>query len=256
MAEIVVVNIGNSNTQIAVASGGELDSVKLFFTSGLTYRSEFRKFAALMVGRPWFVGSVVPDASQEIKALVGMERTHFLTAEMISDLDFSMVDASTIGADRLANAVGGVAAVGAPVIVVDCGTAITTEVVDRARRFRGGTIMPGRGLQRKVLEMNTGLLPNVEMTVVCPDVPGTQTSAAIAAGVDVGLVGALQRILADTRAAIGEPECPILVVGGDAAYFAEALPELALGGADLTLRGMALIAPDALLVSDTDTEEM
>ena len=255
MQEIVLVNVGNTNTQVAVAAGRELDGVRSFPTSGLVYQEEFREFAVSVSGRPWFVGSVVPAVSRELEALVGLERTRFLSVDMITDLDFSQVTAETIGADRLANAVAAVDAAGVPAIVVDCGTAITTEVIDRERRFRGGTIMPGRRLQRQALAVNTGLLPDVELATEKPNVPGTETASAIIAGIDVGLLGAVRTIIAETRGAIGEPDCPVLTVGGDATFFMEALPELTPGGVDLTLRGLALIALNACLGSVAEADE-
>ena len=68
-----------------------------------------------------------------------------------SVLDFSMVDASTLGADRVANAAALTEFFPLPALVLDCGTAITIEIVDEKRRFRGGAIAPGRTLMRKAL---------------------------------------------------------------------------------------------------------
>ncbi|MFR1637723.1 MAG: type III pantothenate kinase, partial [Eggerthellaceae bacterium] len=48
-----------------------------------------------------------------------------------------------IGADRVADAVAAKALYGAPVIVVDFGTATNMEVVDADGRFIGGVIAPG-----------------------------------------------------------------------------------------------------------------
>lgn len=48
-----------------------------------------------------------------------------------------------VGADRLANALAAVRLAGAPVVVVDFGTATTVDVVSAAGEYLGGAIAPG-----------------------------------------------------------------------------------------------------------------
>ncbi|OGV72876.1 MAG: hypothetical protein A3K18_19400 [Lentisphaerae bacterium RIFOXYA12_64_32] len=249
--DLIVLNVGNTHAQMAVVDGGGLAGLRRVRTASLITDPWLREVAGSDATTRFFVASVVPAASDVLVARLGRERVTFLELGMIEGLDFSMVDTRTIGADRLANAVGAVALVGVPVIVLDCGTAITSVVVDRQRRFRGGTIMPGRHLMRRSLADHTGLLPFVDVGGDLPVVPGTNTVGAIAAGVDVGALGAAERIVNALRQGIGELDCPVLAVGGDAAFFVRGVTGLQAGPDDLTLQGVAGVGGRVLGLSET-----
>ena len=66
-------------------------------------------------------------------------------------LELKLKNPQTVGADRIANAVAAVRCYGAPVIVVDFGTATNIDVVDRTGAYRGGTIGPGLMLSADAL---------------------------------------------------------------------------------------------------------
>jgi len=136
-------------------------------------------------------------------------------------LKFDGVDASTVGSDRLANAA--MAAKGElPAVVIDCGTAITFEVVNSAGEFSGGAILAGRGLLREALRHGTARLPMVERGM--EKFIGKSTAEAIAAGVDGGSVGAVKAVLAGILRELGS-RARIVLTGGDAEFFRPHLPE-------------------------------
>ncbi len=56
-----------------------------------------------------------------------------------------------VGADRIANAVAAVHRYGAPVVVLDFGTATTFDVVNAAGDYLGGVIAPGVGVAAEAL---------------------------------------------------------------------------------------------------------
>ena len=68
----------------------------------------------------------------------------------------------TIGPDRLANAVAAHHHFGAPSVVVDFGTAVTFDVVDRAGNYVGGIIAPGLAAMTDYLHEKTALLPRIK----------------------------------------------------------------------------------------------
>ena len=191
---------------------------------------------------PALVCSVVPEAVVALRATYGAARISLLTPELASGIDLSCVDATTVGADRLANTVAARNLVQGAVIVLDCGTAITTEAVDAKGVFRGGAILPGRALQRRALHEHTAQLPEVSLEGARPPGIGVNTDAAIRAGIDVGVLGAVERLVSETRVLLGAPECTVLATGGDAGYFLENLSSLTAAPPYLTLRGLALVA--------------
>jgi type III pantothenate kinase len=237
---VTLLNIGNTHTQIGQLNGGEVVLLRRLPTAEITAGVLPPELRA--VSGPGLAASVVPAAAAALRAAPATRDLVFLNAAMVTELSFAPVDTSTLGADRVANAVAAVAGYGCPVIVLDCGTCVTIETVDAGRCFRGGAILPGRALLRRALHEHTGQLPLVELSQDCPGALGTCTRAAILAGVDLGILGAVQRLLAESRRLLEAPLCPVVAVGGDADFFCRHLPDLTAGRELFTLRGLAVVA--------------
>jgi type III pantothenate kinase len=162
-----------------------------------------------------------------------------------------------VGIDRLAGAAAAASlkTAGRGAIVVDCGTAMTVDLVSPAGAFLGGAILAGPGLLAKALAEGTSRLPEVAAleTGSPPPMPGRSTQAAIAAGIGWGLRGAVARLVAEGRHAIGgtpdgsagvEAEPEVFLTGGSAGIVRDALPG-AIDVPDLVLTGIALAAERA-----------
>ena len=222
-------NIGNTHTQIlAVDSGGGR-------TVHAVPTADFDP-ASLPDGAELFAACVVSEKTDALRA----SGVRFATPEAASKfVDFSLVDASTLGQDRVANAVCLAAKAVLPAVSLDFGTCITAEVVDAQRRFLGGAIFPGRSLSRQALHLYTSKLPPVELSSDLPPCPGANTADAIRMGTDAAAVDAVAGFLARIEKMPGRhPE--IYACGGDRTFFLRA-PELASmkdGKDDFTLRGI------------------
>lgn len=120
----------------------------------------------------------------------------------------------TLGLDRVAASVAAAGLCrGEAVMVVDAGTAMTIDIVDRDGRFRGGNIAPGLSLRFQSLHDFTGQLPLVASDGPVPEF-GSDTHTAIRAGV---VRGAACEITGAFRNAAGLFDVARLVIsGGDA----------------------------------------
>jgi type III pantothenate kinase len=145
--------------------------------------------------------------------------------------------AGTLGADRLLCAWEAVQVCGAPVIVVDCGTAITVNIVDGQGRFCGGAILPGLCMAAKALSRGTAQLPCVVLRGRVVPV-GRDTVSCIRAGVVRGAAAAVEGLIAEARKELGVP-APVIATGGDARYLARYSPSLRTVKPDLLLEGAA-----------------
>ena len=242
MDQAILMNIGNSHTEIGVYDRSGIELKETLRTKLLlqTMRSSkvFKKFSKL----PCIAACVVPSVKDQLANSPWLSPIHWVSPGMDLPLDFSMVKKFTIGADRIANAVAAIHTFSLPVIILDCGTAITTEVIDDQKRFLGGAITPGRHLARWALNRRTGELPLVEYSTEIPRAIGTNTTDAIKSGVDLGLLGAIEKILDLTRKAIRKSNSDAVAVGGDRFFFSRNLDGVVLGPEDFTLKGLALIA--------------
>ncbi len=154
-----------------------------------------------------------------------------------------------VGIDRLAGAAAAalVKSADRPVIVVDCGTAATVDLVSAGGEFLGGAILPGPALMTRALAAGTSRLPEVaalEQGIV-PAMPGRSTQEAIAAGVGWGMRGAVARLVEEARKSFAAGPGPqVILTGGWRAAVRDAVPE-AIDVPDLVLGGIALAAARA-----------
>ncbi len=147
-----------------------------------------------------------------------------------------------VGIDRLLNGVAALARIprGTPIVIVNAGSAVTVDLVDAEGAFRGGAIFPGFRLMAKALNDYTAKLPLVETFPNEPPLPGTNTFAAIEAGIDHAIRGGIERIVARYTSMLGKPR--VVVAGGDANLLANLNCEFEMAGPFLTLEGIRIAA--------------
>lgn len=161
------------------------------------------------------VSSVVPRLDRGLAAALRRScglRPVFLDAATKTGLPLLIDRPEELGADRIADCVGALALFPPPLIVVDSGTAVTFDVVDRRGRYRGGCILPGIGISIQALAERAARLRPVAFAV--PRRPlGKNTADAIRAGVFHGQVGALEHLIALYRRRLG-PDARVVATGG------------------------------------------
>ena len=223
---VEILDIGNSFTRIARWDGAGICGLRRVATAD---------FSGTGTPLPKVAACVCP----EIRARLEGSDIRFISAlEQQSNVDFSAVDRTTLGADRVANAVALAALFPLPGAVVDCGTALTLELVDGSFRFLGGAIAPGRRLMRQSLFRGTAQLPEIPLAESLPLLPGRNTAEAITFGVDRGMVGMIRELLAQAERRF--PLRSVVLTGGDAAYFAGEFPRAVVADETFTLTGIRI----------------
>ncbi|MGW8272368.1 MAG: type III pantothenate kinase [Thermodesulfovibrionales bacterium] len=117
-------------------------------------------------------------------------------------LTYAVASPEQVGADRIANAVGGYCLFHGPVIIADFGTATTLTVVGGDGRFLGGSILPGCSMMAEVLREKTSRLPLVDL-VEPTSALGKDTVHNIQSGVFFGMAGAVERLVEEIGREIG-----------------------------------------------------
>lgn len=149
-------------------------------------------------------------------------------------------DPSEVGSDRLADVLAARRRYGAPVIVVDFGTTMNIEVVDRSGTFAGGIIAPGLALCARALDQAAARLPMIEIRPP-REVVGRSTREAMQSGVVLGEVARIDGLLDRVFGSLGY-EAPVVVTGEYAGELAGLVSHEAAVDPTLTLRGLHQLA--------------
>lgn len=243
---ILLFDVGNSNTHLGLADARRV------------VRQLNIPTAAWFNGRAWprvqkFVGSarlagvavcsVVPRVTPRIDSAVrktwGRPALE-LTAQSVRGIGIDYPRPRTIGPDRLANAVAARHHFGAPAVVVDFGTAVTFDVVNRAGNYAGGIIAPGLAVMTEYLHEKTALLPRIRVRET-REVVGKSTEAAMLVGAVHGYRGLVHALLRELQQELREPRLPVVATGGYARLIASKLPEVTRVDPLLTLEGLRLV---------------
>lgn len=148
-------------------------------------------------------------------------------------------DPAQLGADLAANTAAAVAAYGAPLILIDAGTALTISLVDENKHYRGACILPGLRASADLLKDSTALLPSVSLSPlnVTDDAIGNNSADCIEKGLLWG-----NAILVDgfvekyRRLLTAEPT--VVATGGSAPLFLAGCQSKISYDPDLTLKGL------------------
>jgi type III pantothenate kinase len=126
-----------------------------------------------------------------------------------------------------------------PACIVDCGTAITVDLLDADGKHQGGLISPGLTLMKKSLAEGTEALQFHESNYDFG--PANFTEAAIYSGTLSAAVGLIEHVLTKQSNAM-----QLILTGGDAEIIAAQLETKLIIDTDLVLRGLAVVLESQL----------
>jgi type III pantothenate kinase len=191
------------------------------------------------------VASVVPhlDAalSKACERICGQKPAFVGSPEVKTGMAVDYKNPREVGADRIVNAVAARESFGAPVIVLDCGTATTFDIVSPSGHYAGGLILPGAEVALAALCQRAAKLPEVSLqrneTLIGRDTATSIQSGSYWAAVDslAGIIGRLHR-------QDGYEDCPVIATGGLIPLLLPDLPEIDHHEPHLTLAGLHLLA--------------
>lgn len=243
---LLLLDIGNTHTHVGlVGPRGGLRRCELptpGWADGSTAAALRRAVGRALVHAAALC-SVVPAATT--RAVAALRRLWgitplVLTHRTLRGLGLDYPRPASIGPDRLANAVAARHRFGAPVVVVDFGTAVTFDVVNARGDYVGGIIAPGLAAMTDYLHEKTALLPRIRLRDTRA-VIGRSTREAMLVGAVHGYRGLIRELLAELRGALNAKALPVVATGGYAALLARQLPEITAVVPGLTLEGLRLV---------------
>ncbi len=161
------------------------------------------------------LSSVVPSATP-IFTSIFKDSADIKILQISSDLDIGLniryTDPSSVGADRLCNAIAGYEMHGGPLIIIDLGTATTFDVISENGDYLGGIISPGLETAAQYLHKAAAKLPGVELKFP-ENIIATNTEQSIQAGIMFGAVSSVEGIVERIKNELGQ-DAFVIATGG------------------------------------------
>lgn len=211
---ILAIDMGNSNIVI-----GCIDDKKTYFVerlstdkseTALEYAIGFKTVLELysidvnqIEGA--ILSSVVPQLtnvlSEAVKKIIGKEPM-IVGPGVKTGLNIHMDNPRQVGSDLIVDAVAGLSEYGAPLIVIDMGTATTMSVVDKNKNYIGGVIMPGLRLSMDALSSGAAQLYKVSLDTP-KQVLGKNTTDCMKSGIVIGNAACIDEMIDRIEQEIG-----------------------------------------------------
>lgn len=250
---LLAVDVGNTQSVLGLYEGAELRHMWRIATCAQSTADELRISCKSLFDAQGLatdkvdsvvLASVVPRLTRSwdacVRELFGVPALA-VDARVAGDLfKTDYPNPNEIGADRVADAVAAVACCGAPVVVVDFGTATNIEIVDAQGRFAGGIIAPGVETSAQALFSRAARLASIDLADPCTAI-GHSTEQAVQAGIVYGEADRVDGLLRRVFEQLGYT-APVVATGGLAPCIVEHMRTPAQVEPALTLEGLRLIA--------------
>ncbi|MDE6974065.1 MAG: type III pantothenate kinase [Lachnospiraceae bacterium] len=248
---ILAVDIGNTNIVIGCIeeekvyfvervstdiSKTELEYVVQFKTLLELYRIKMEEITGCIIA------SVVPPLNNIVKN--AMEKLLRITPMIVgpglkTGLNILMDNPAQVGADLIVNAVAGLKYYGAPIIIIDMGTATTISVVDKNKNYVGGMILPGVKVSLESLVNRTSQLPRISLEAPKKMI-GKNTVDCMKGGIIMGQAASMDGLIERICEELGYP-AQVVATGGLAGCIIPYCKKEIICDNELTLKGLGII---------------
>ncbi|GEM02641.1 type III pantothenate kinase [Halolactibacillus halophilus] len=249
---LLVIDVGNTNTVIGLLEGEKITNQWRIKTDRHKTEDEF----GMMIDHLFryhgltfdlvtdvIISSVVPTMMYALEKMVA---TYFKKEAIVvgeypidSYLKMTYPNPKEIGADRIVNAVGAIESYGAPLIIIDFGTATTLCYIDETASYVGGAILPGIKLSLEALYEKAAKLPKVEINHPQHTI-GQSTVEAMQSGLYFGYVGQVDAMVKRFKQE-GSSEATVIATGGLSHLIADESETIDVVDPMLTLKGLRSI---------------
>ena len=190
------------------------------------------------------IASVVP---QVMHTLTNAMVKYFGKTPIIVDEDvdpglpYGVSGDERLGADRSVACIAALEKYGAPLVVLDFGTATTVDALDEKGIYLGGSILAGVRVSTDALFRQAAMLPRIEL-IRPASVLGQNTIAQIQAGSVMGYIGAIEYLIRHTKAEMGYGDgVKVVATGGLARLIADNTDLIDVVDSQLIVDGLRII---------------
>ena len=226
--EVILVDVGNTSVKTTEVINGEFVNTKV-------WKGELLSIIQHYGSLPLMVSSVKKIDKRIVTKKNIISLSHL--SKLPIELDYKTPE--TLGADRIAAAVGAMEMFpDQNNVIIDLGTCMTIDLVEKEGVFRGGVIAPGLRMRMKAMSHFTDRLPDIsaEWEKIMSGELGRSTKECLFSGSFWGIVheinGVLQTMNKDFTS------LNTIITGGDAHYFESKLKAHIFAGSKIVQKGL------------------
>jgi type III pantothenate kinase len=211
----LVIDIGNTFTKIALFDNDELLYTEHYTIVNTDILNDLLNTHPVNKA---IISSVKKDKEEWQSVLNEKTPLTYFNAGMTTGIHNQYLTPQTLGLDRLAAVTGAnYLYPGKNNLVIDGGTCITYDYVDKDGNYFGGSISPGLTMRYNALNYYTSGLPVVKADETFHESYGNDTQTAIRSGVQNGVKYELEGFIKNYKK--DEQQLNIILTGGDSIFF-------------------------------------
>ncbi|MGZ8236977.1 MAG: type III pantothenate kinase [Methylobacter sp.] len=236
----LLIDMGNTRLKWAAATAGQIMTGSPLANNRINREELFQLWKGLY--RPKRIAVSCVSANRLLELVQTVAHELWLDVDIIlvkpQAQAFGVVNAyqqpEKLGVDRWLSLVAVWQQYQVSACIVDCGTAITVDLLDGHGRHQGGLISPGLMLMKESLGQGTEALSVSDASYVIG--LADSTDAGIYSGTLMAAIGLIEHVLAKQPAGIR-----LILTGGDAELIAGQLDAISTVDPDLVLRGLLCV---------------
>ena len=246
---ILCIDVGNTNIKYGIFDGDKL-AVSFHVATDLKRTSDeygtklVDMLAVKGIRAEQIHGAIVSSVIPSLNYTISHMCSGYLDIDPIlvgpgtkTEHNLRVDNAREVGADRIVNDVAAIRKYGAPVVVIDFGTATTFNIINENREFIGGVIAPGIRGSMDSLVNSTAKLPRVEIEIP-KSVIGKNTTTNMQAGIVFGFAGLVDYIVRKIKREMKCPDMQVVATGGFSEIIASEISCIDHVDKLLTLQGL------------------
>jgi type III pantothenate kinase len=237
--KMLLIDVGNSQIKCAESGNITFEMTRTLAYQKYALQDQFDQLFQGYLSQPVFVSCVVEDMKEPLSKWFqdgwSVQPVFVAAVNKMCGVVNGYSNPETLGVDRWLAMVAAYNKFKTAVCVIDCGTAVTVDVVDVAGVHQGGLIMPGLQLMRESLFGNTSKIVSAKGELV---ELAMNTKDAVESGCCQLLVYGLDNICQRQQAVF--PDLRIVVTGGNGEYISRIMQADNVFISTLVLDGLRL----------------
>ena len=242
---ILLFDIGNTYAKWASCENGTISEVERFIYAQNIVEPELMTIAE-RIERPADIGIACVAENRHAEHFTGIinklwqiEPWFAKVEERTCGVSNAYADIRQLGIDRWLALIGAWNTYKKPLCVIDCGTAITADMIGPDGGHIGGFIIPGLTMMQESLSSNTARI-DINISQSFALVPGKSAQGCISNGCAFAIIGFIEQIIKQAGFGIGD-ELEYILTGGDAKCIGQYLPHDHHYDQKLILKGLSML---------------